>query len=321
MALVETLIDTFDAAALDAAKWSTFVLGGAVGTIDQAGGKLRLTMTSNAVGNFLLVRSVASFEFTGSRAFARLSSALIVAGSGAGGEALFGVDDAEGDGVGWHQQSTGVIEPQWRLDGVSDTPGAVSYTPSTHAWLSVREEAGTVYWESAPSSASDPPLDEEWVVRYSKPVSELGSFNFAAVNVRFGLNYWSGPPAAPTGPVQFDCVNTQTRANVSHEASGALGGAGAALAGAAAIKRTHDATGALAASGAALAAAAWRGRVHYASGALVGGSAIIQSIGSTSDETRRVWFENQDMEGAWDDKPQTSDPWTAKPDAGGAWGS
>jgi hypothetical protein len=313
--------DAFDAASINTAKWDTFILGAAVGTISQVGGKLRLDLTSGVTGNQLLVQSDDIKSLVGSEVYTKLSRALVVTNNTGGAEARLSlVSTTADDALGWHQQADGTIEPQWRIAGLSVSGGAVSYTPATHAWLRIRESGGTVYWDTAPSSASDPPLPGDWVNRFSKPLSEL--FSVTSMKIVHAVTYWGGTPGAPTGPVEFDCVNTQTRAGVEHTTSGALAGPGASLVGAAARKIIHATSGALLAQAGSLAGQGRREKAHHCTGALVGDSAIITGISSTSDATRHLWVAAQDTGGAWaDQSSQDSDPWTPVEDTGGAWGS
>lgn len=318
---VHSVQDFFDGA-FDTAKWTSYVLGGASGSVSQSGGELQLSLTSNGTGHNILVEGDVLKDFEGSHVYARMTQGLLVSGGASGGEAIFGVLSDADSGYGWHQQSTGRIQAVYRVAGVSDSPSDFAYTPSTHAWLRIREAGGTIYWDRAPSTAQDPPAPNEWVNVYSRPRSSDGSFAINAMRIRFMVNYWGGAPGVPNGPVKFASVNTRTVQVITHDATGDLEGPGASLAGAAALMVTHDATGALEGPGAALAASASRSFEHTAVGALVGevGSAIIGQ-GTTSDLTRHIWVNTQDTGGAWTEPAQSDDPWTPRDDTGGGWAS
>lgn len=315
----DSIRDAFDGAALDTGMWTASVPQG-TGSSVLAGGALVQTVTSGETGDRVEVISVNAKDLTDSHVFARLSQPIQTAGSGDGAEAVLEVEASAGNSLSWHQQSVGTLEAQRTEGGVVQDNVIRSYTPSTDAWLRIREKDGTVYWQTAPASSDDPPLEGQWVTRYSLPVSSL-AFALTAVKVRFTAGVWWNQGGIPTQPAKWDCVNTQTRAALSHDTSGDLAAAGASLAGAASIRVQHATSGALAGSGASLSAAAGHGPEHRCSGALVGSSAIISANGSTSDATRKLWIDAQDMAGAWSDKPQSADPWTPVPESGSSWGS
>lgn len=309
--------DSFDGAVLDAAKWSTAVLQG-TGSASQSDGKLKVAVTSGATGDRVLVTSIATGTLLNQSAFARLSQAIFSSANSFGAEATFDLVDGN-NGIGWHQQSSGMLDIQRMVGGVVVETVAVSYTPFTHAWLRMREQAGQVYWETASADAHDPPLEGEWTIRYQKATADIG-FSVTNLGVRFMTQVWDGSAGVPTTVPAWECVNTQTRSPQAHATSGALAARGGLLAAAAAKKVLHVTSGALRPGKAVLEASSARRHEHTTSGALAGGSAIITANSSTSDVTRKIWFDTQDTAGAWSEQPQPADPWTLKDDASGSWG-
>lgn len=313
---LESIQDAFDAAAVDTTTlWDLSAPAGS--TVTQANGKLVFTHTADTTKATLT--SKATKRLTGNRVYARLAEAVVVPTNLSGALAGLEVELDANNRFSWYQISDGTIQAQKKVAGTTTDNVILSYTPATHAWIAVSERGGTVYWESAPSSAQDPPLEGEWVTRYSA----APGFAITSLKVRLvGELYFASQSGMPTQHAKFDSINTQTRASVAHATSGVLVGPGALGAGPAAKKIVHDATGVLVAPAGSLPAGGNRYHDHPSPGALQGGSAIMSGIGSTSDVTRKVWIDKQDTGGAWINPPAPeADPWTPRPDSDTSWGT
>jgi hypothetical protein len=313
--------DAFDGASLDAG-WDDIAIGAPGGSVTVSGGNLRIEQTSNVLGTGWLVRRTTTKDFQSSYVYTRLINGMIVSNNANGAEANFGVIDDTDSGYLWQQRSNGTLVPHWKVAGVANDGSAFAYTPATHAWLRILELLGTVYWQHAPSTASNPPQEHEWITDHTRTRAADGSFSIASMRVRFMTLMSFGTPGTPTGAVRFDCVNMRTTQVIVHDATGDVVGDLGSVAGTAAKQANHDAEGALVGPGSTLAGEASDRFEHTAVGALVGevGSAIIGQ-GSTSDLTRLLWVNTQDTGGAWNESAQSDDPWTPRDDTGSDWAS
>lgn len=313
---LESIQDSFDAATVDTTGlWDVVADLGT--SASQAGGKLVLAVDTADDYRYVSVTSKAAKRLTGNRVYARMTDAIVTANNVGGAEAGLRVILDANNYLNWLQNSDGTLQAQHSVAG-SYSVTVLSYTPATHAWLAFSERGGTVYWESAPSSAQDPPLESEWVTRFS------AAPGFALDSLKVRLTAGVYDPAAtgiPTQDARFDCINTRTRGAVAHATSGALAARGALARGAAAKRIIHGTSGALVAQlGRTPSGAQDRYHDHPTSGVLATGSAIMSGIGSTSDATRKVWFDAQDTGGAWINPPAPiDDPWTPRPDSTTSW--
>jgi len=314
--------DSFDGGTLNASKWAGFVLQG-TGSFTQSNGRLNIAVTSSGASDRTIVESLTLTTLAGCAAFARLAQAVQTSANVNGAEAAFQLTTDDGANyVAWHQKSDGSLSAQRMVASVVVEAVSVAYTPATHAWLRIRETAGTIYWETAPSSAQDPPREEEWVVRHSKATADVG-FAITALRIHFLTQVFDAGAGVPSTAAQWDCVNARTQGVLTHAVTAVLAARLGSAVGQASKKVTHATTAVLSGRGMSAAGQNARRFEHTASGALAAGApyAIISANSSTSDVTRKVWFDAQDTAGAWSEPPQTADPWTNKPEVGGNWGS
>ncbi|MFG3051891.1 hypothetical protein ACGFZP_13200 [Kitasatospora sp. NPDC048239] len=145
------LVDDFSGA-IDAGRWPA-----SYGTYDTSAGHGRVACDTGFNG----LRSGSLYTLTGSHVQARMwppisagastaTATLLVETSTSGTDGGFLIDSAAG-AMGFYLRT-----------GFSD-PGAVflSYDPTGHAWLRLREDAGTLYWETSPDGST-------WTVRRSE---------------------------------------------------------------------------------------------------------------------------------------------------------
>jgi hypothetical protein len=176
-AAISTLTDNFDDNSFDTGKWTDIDATG--GSLSETGNRLELT-TGTSAGGYAAARGVV-YDVTGSSVYARLPS------FGGGANATFDYAGMRGHGdngtYAWTiaGQSIDGIEIQVNrtdndLATSFDTSGntvdvyAAFYDSSDHAWFRIRHETSddTLYFDTAPSSAADPPGSGEWVNRWSE---------------------------------------------------------------------------------------------------------------------------------------------------------
>ncbi|MFM9675773.1 hypothetical protein [Streptomyces brasiliscabiei] len=145
MPLLDTLDDAFTT--FDAGKWPN-----SYGDAGAAGGRGRIPCT---VGGFAGLRSATTYTLAGSHFLVRayppaangaVSTAalsLLVLSSVGGTDAGFIIDTAQG--------AMGLYLREGYADGGAQFP---AYDPAAHAWLRLRETAGTLLWESSPDSSN-----------------------------------------------------------------------------------------------------------------------------------------------------------------------
>ncbi|WP_060905335.1 hypothetical protein [Streptomyces scabiei] len=135
------LVDDFEDGSLDTGLWS-----GSYGDPDETAGRARIPCTTGYAG----LKSGSIYTLTGSGITIRLhpptpngatstaASCLVLTSTG-GTDAGFIVDSA--------QTAVGLYLREGYADG-----GAVflTYSPTDHAWLRFREDAGTLYWDTSP---------------------------------------------------------------------------------------------------------------------------------------------------------------------------
>ena len=156
MALLETLTDNFDDNSLDSGKWTATLNGGTVTEQNQ-----RLELAGDANPDEPTVRSANTYDLTGSYQFGNVS------GFASGGTQKFGVEDASGDR--YLIQLAASLTFRKIISGVDTQIGAgLTYNATTHAWWRIRESGGTIFGDTAPSSASNPPAPGDWVNRWSQ---------------------------------------------------------------------------------------------------------------------------------------------------------
>ncbi|MCM1972325.1 hypothetical protein [Streptomyces sp. G1] len=141
MALLAELTDDFSGEALDTVKWPQ-----SYGDPDVADGRGRVPCTTGFAG----IRSASAYTLTGSHVLARVypptpsgatsaACSLLVLSTVGGTDAGFIVDTAQG--------AMGLYLREGYADGAALFP---TYDPVEHAWLRLREDDGTLYWECAP---------------------------------------------------------------------------------------------------------------------------------------------------------------------------
>ena len=214
---IGTLIEDFEAPA-DPGKWDTTnVLNGT--TVFQNGvGEFSVTSTVNGTHASLI--SVGDFSLKDSAVFWKVVRPTRWTADVGGGEFSLAMEAPGDNRVDWTIYSNGDISiikftnNAWGQVAAIDT-GYYS-KQDTYRWLRTRETAGTTYFESAPSTASNPPLEGDWVVRHSALTNTL-PINAGINNVKAVYRVWVSNAAigAMIQTGQIDGFNTAASAALS----------------------------------------------------------------------------------------------------------
>lgn len=205
--VASTLTDNFNDNTTNVANWTVDQFLNSVttvgGTVTETNQRLEIVppVSSNrtsgyvSVGTFSLISSEVVAQITlagGATALAASQNAYIAAGQS--NQRYYAVEIAAGN-----------IRLREYIQGVSETNfGVVAYVPATHAWFRLREAAGTVYFDTAPSTASNPPVAGDWTNRAS--TAKSASINLVAAKLAIQLATQSAEAAPVT--VYFDGFNT-----------------------------------------------------------------------------------------------------------------
>lgn len=150
MALMQTLQDSFPGSTLSA-------LWGSYGTVAVSGGQCGIDCTSSYSG----ITSNAAYDLTGSYAVCKMTPYL--GGSGYQCYLLLTPDLTNGYAIGYE---SGDLQGEYIVGGNGTVIGTLTYSATAHAWIRIREAAGTVYFDTAPDGKT-------WTNRWtsSEPVA------------------------------------------------------------------------------------------------------------------------------------------------------
>lgn len=196
-------------------KWDdTNVFNGS--TVFQNGvGEFTTTSTVNTSHASLI--SQGNFDFKDSSVYWKIVRPPTWAAIAAGGEFSLAVESPGSNRIDWTIYSNGDISI---IKFTNNTWGQIKAVDTgyyskqdTYRWLRTRETAGTTYWESAPSTASNPPIEADWVVRHSALTNTL-PINAGITNVKAVYRLWISGTAqgALTQSGQIDGFNTAANA-------------------------------------------------------------------------------------------------------------
>jgi len=155
-AVFADLTDDFDDNTVDAAKWPDNYNTGPGGLPTETGGRARVPCDTG----FAAYASDALYKLEGSHTFVRMFppdgggnseaySQLLIVSDVVGTQIVFEVDAV-----------TNILLMTIHVDFVDEGGQTIPYDPVEHAWLRIREDAGTVYWETSADG-------REWVTRHS----------------------------------------------------------------------------------------------------------------------------------------------------------
>lgn len=189
--------------------WTTDVSGaGATATVTGGVAQVSVDQTINQYAHFWANSTF--YDLTSDSFFLKVPTYFTSAGTGT--EQGFGISQTWGSNyLGWSAREDGTLQAYYRTGGVITAAYSVAagWTRDTYRWLRVRESGGTVFWDSAPSTASNPPVSGDWVNRGSATLATIGYAVDAVVATLFIRNIAANTSAA-SYIGEFDGINTAT---------------------------------------------------------------------------------------------------------------
>lgn len=209
------LTDCFDDNSRDTAFWNSDHLhtSGAAngGDVTEANGRVEVQPVNIASTRHSGYTSVSYYDLRNSSAFVKMTpSAALPASQQAWISVGLDKDNnylliLEGTTFTWYKQVGG---------GLTNYGTLASYTTAAYNWIRMREAGGTIFFDTAPSTASDPPIESDWTNRLS---GASNGANPAMLKLAFGSGTY-----ANTTPVRidFDGFNVATTPATSNAISG-----------------------------------------------------------------------------------------------------
>ncbi|MFH9761309.1 LamG-like jellyroll fold domain-containing protein [Streptomyces anulatus] len=147
------LCDEFDDQRLNSALWTS-----AGGATETAAGRLRLPATAGVTARYTSLRQ---WTLVGSQVAVKLVAVPAAGGSSSGYTSLSLVSSTSGTRLRWYFNAVARdLRAVSDVGGSDGSPVILPYDPIEHAWLRIRETAGTVRWETSSDGW-------DWVVRRS----------------------------------------------------------------------------------------------------------------------------------------------------------
>lgn len=190
MASVSTLKDGFQDNSIDSGLWTATVTGS--DTVVEANQRLEITVNSGASGHARLT-SNATYDLTGSAVYIKFART-----SGTGDDyARLRVTDPSGDYYEIVYWAGGLYA------SYNGSQFGGNYGLSGNEWWRIREDGGTIYFDTAAGSGDDPP--SSWTLNRTSQTKNA-NFDATAVTVSLRANYVNGTSTVNT----FDGLNDAT---------------------------------------------------------------------------------------------------------------
>lgn len=196
MAALSLIVEDFNDNSLDTTKWDLF---GTAALFSETNQRAQFSLT-DATTQSARLESKTLGDLTGDAVFCRMTGFRDGASSA---EALFAVHSSDAANRLEWIVNNGTLLAKKIVGGTATTLLSTPWYPDLHAWVRIREAAGTTYWDTAPAHASNPPIASDWTNRHSaaNPITVTslkirihgGAFNTASTN---------------TGIAIFDGINT-----------------------------------------------------------------------------------------------------------------
>ncbi|MFE9098485.1 hypothetical protein [Streptomyces sp. NPDC007264] len=136
--------DDFDDGRVDSTLWPTNTGGAGVETAER---RLRITVAPGVDTNFTSARQ---WTLAGSKLTAKLTAVPAANGSSNCAASMWVLSATSGTRIGWRYDALiGVLAAMSQTGFADGSPTNLTYSAIDHAWLRVRESAGTVYWETS----------------------------------------------------------------------------------------------------------------------------------------------------------------------------
>ncbi|MFC5217338.1 LamG-like jellyroll fold domain-containing protein [Streptomyces coerulescens] len=147
------LSDDFDDNRISTTLWPN-----SYGGVTETGGRARVPLTPGVSAGYLTARE---WTLPGSQLTARLVTVPAANGSSSAAAGIYVNSTTSGTRLGWRYNAlTGNLSAENQTSFFDGSAVSLTYSPFSHAWLRIRETAGTVFWETSSDGAS-------WTVRRS----------------------------------------------------------------------------------------------------------------------------------------------------------
>lgn len=136
------LVDDFDDDEVDPALWAS-VSGGT----QETGGRIRVPLTPGAPAG---IQSARQWKLTGSGVQIKFATVPTARGSSAASVMLSVTSTTAGTRIAWKYDAVnGTLTASSEVANADGSAVTIAYSPIDHAWLRIREAAGSVRWETS----------------------------------------------------------------------------------------------------------------------------------------------------------------------------
>lgn len=188
-AALATLTDNFNAASIDSAKWDTgnFYAPAAatVGTVTSSTSTTVKNVPGTSTPGYNGLISHNLYDLTGSSAYVKLNIGNLSTNE----QAYFSVGPDNNHLYLFYKDGgagSGTLVCAKKISGTPTTIASVAWSASTVAWYRIRESGGTIFFDYAPSSASNPPISGDWTNLGSAVIDSSAMPDKTAIKVGMG---------------------------------------------------------------------------------------------------------------------------------------
>ncbi|CUW31771.1 hypothetical protein [Streptomyces reticuli] len=189
MPSLSTLVDNFNDGVIGP-DW-----GDSYGGANETGGQARVPCVA---GGFASYQTGASWSFAGATVFLKLAAVPAASGGSDVSCNMHVTSPTAGASIGFHYNAvTGMLRIESNIGFWDDNAIEIAYSSTTHRWLRLREDAGTVYWDTSPDGTT-------WTNR--RTATTPAWVVDAAEQCR--LDLWAHRDTGTTDYAAYDNVNT-----------------------------------------------------------------------------------------------------------------
>jgi hypothetical protein len=188
---VSTLVDSFAGSSINTSLWT---VSQTAGTATEGGGSLNLTPNVGAPNTLVYLTSISQYSLVSSQAKVKLTS--VPQGNVSTIFSLF-KDWVPGEEIGWWYEM-GTLYAYYLVAGVENDVAVLNYSPTAHAWLRIRHDGATVFWETSADGTN-------WTLRSSIAASSI-SYSSSPMNVMISVTGF-GTGATSSTPARYANLN------------------------------------------------------------------------------------------------------------------